>query len=177
MKLENRQRGWKAKRVGSQLEVLFYNACARHQDFGISHIPQGGKQISKTSFKRVSTEFDFVVTHNGVTAMLDTKNIDDDHVVPSDIKRHQLNGIVKHIKAGGRGGYIVNLAKLDQVYFFPGQRLVECFEGHGNLLPDKDGFAMGTSYQIDPMRIFSVPILSCHDKYGWQRWGLPTPIR
>lgn len=174
-KLANRQRGWKAKRLGSQFEVLFYNACARDHDMGISQILQGGKQISARVFKRMPTEFDFTVTYQGVTAFIDTKGFNNDHMIPSYVERHQVNGIVKHIKAGARGGYVVNLRKIDRVIFFPGQKLVECFDGF-NLLPEH-GIDLGSSYEMNPRRIFTEPIAPCnYPNQSWQVFGLPTRI-
>jgi hypothetical protein len=144
------QAGYFAKKVGDAFEELFKAACNRAQLVWI-RVPNGA-QLYKDKFgtlrtKLVQSPFDFLITANGLSAVVDCKTFEGNSLTYSQIKDHQLDALLK----AGRSinsGYIVWFRELDAVVFFSAFRMNKLKEGQS--LKFSDGLQLGSVSEFNP---------------------------
>lgn len=72
---------------------------------------------------RVKSPFDWILTYQGRSAVIDTKTTEHDAFWRADIIEHQVEELLIHEQAGGVGGYIVWNRKSDLILFIPASLL------------------------------------------------------
>lgn len=115
--------GSKSQAFGSLFETVFMKACQSLSDIAVTRIPDGCRQF-RTSIVRVPSPWDWVITHKGQTALLDTKTVQGDSFPISAVTRHQIEELSNHGHRGAISGYIVWLRKQGEVIFLPSDVLM-----------------------------------------------------
>lgn len=160
VKTSRRIGGIKAKAYGQMFEDLFEMTC-RKSGMALTSVPDSCKRLSQTKLIQVKSPFDWVLTHRGRTAVLDTKTTEHDTFSRSDISEHQVKELLIHEVAGGLGGYVVWFRKRNEVVFFPASlldRILKKTEMNNALLSSQNSCAMllGSGATFDLVKIFSV---------------------
>lgn len=124
--------GIQSKRSGDSFEKLFVHACQIY-DFAITRIPDGCRQLSNKRLIRIKSPWDFVISYQGHTALIDTKTVQGDTFPYSSITPHQVKALCDHANHGAMTGYVVWLRKTDRVIFIP------AFTLHGALQSKNSG--------------------------------------
>jgi len=146
--------GRKAKHNGATFEAIFESACHRH-GLTCTRIPDGCKQIGQQRLIRVKSPFDFVVSYNGKTALIDTKTVARSVFANSAIDPHQAIILSNHEHAGAIAGYVVYLRETSEVIFIPGSTLMASLNSRGSLSHNSGGLIpLGKLESIDLSRIF-----------------------
>lgn len=109
--------GKRAQRNGADFEAIFDWACTS-QGIAITRIPDGCKQLPNKLI-RVKSPFDWVLSYNNKTAIIDTKTIDNNSFPHSKIDSFQVGELIKHPISG----YIVWLRDINDVLYIPAHTL------------------------------------------------------
>jgi len=151
---QRRAAGFKAKKIGELWEDLFYRACLK-RGIAITRIPDGCKQIGQNKIIRVGTPFDWVLTHNNVTALIDTKTTATDSITASSIRSNQLDALLSHARQGCVTGYVVWFREPDLISFVPAHILLDHVRSRKGIKHTTDGLIpLGASALIDAYNIF-----------------------
>lgn len=156
VKSRRRIGGIKAKAYGQMFEQIFLMACKRHH-IGVTQIPDACRQISASKIMRVKSPFDWVMTHQGKSAVIDTKTTEHDFFNRSDIVEHQVKELLTHEIAGGLGGYVIWFRSMDQIIFMPASTLNTLKRsGLGGSINARnpDAILLGSSHDFDLVRLF-----------------------
>jgi len=151
--------GLKAKAYGQMFEQIFLMACRRDQ-VGVTQIPDSCKQISSTKIARVKSPFDFILTYQGHSAVIDTKTTEHDTFSRSDIVEHQVKSLLVHEMAGGFGGYVIWFRGMDQIIFMPASNLNTLKRaGLGSSINvlNSNAISLGSSHDFQLVRLFRQP--------------------
>lgn len=151
MNFRRQRGGYVAKKMGSNFEELFKAACNRAGLIWV-RLPDGCKQYGtlpngKPLLHRVQTPFDFLITADGLSAVIDCKTLDSDRMSYSFIKDHQLEALLDCGRSIN-SGYIVWFREVDAVVFFSAFRLNKLKPGQG--LGFADGLQLGTVSDFNP---------------------------
>lgn len=122
--IKKRNAGLKAQSMGSNWENFFFKHCLK-SGIGITRIPDGCRQIASNQLVRVRSPWDFVLSYQSRTALIDTKTIDDESFPHSLLKEHQILELLHHESFGTIAGYIIYLRKVSQVFFMSATALAE----------------------------------------------------
>lgn len=147
--------GLKAKRVGQAWEDVFHRACGHHRaSLTVTRIPDGCKRVGPRTLVQVKVPFDWVLTHAGRTALVDTKSCSG--AFPhSHIEGHQISAMLGHSVHGAIGGYVIWLRTQNHVVFIPATKLVACYGTRGSIDQDTPGVTLlGPCGNIDVLKIF-----------------------
>lgn len=161
--------GIKARAFGNMFEELFYMNC-RRLNIGVTQIPDSCKQISRTKIIRVKSPFDWILTHEGRSAFIDTKTTMD-NFGKSDISDHQVKELLIHEKAGGIAGYVIWFRDKDLI-ILASASVLEAHKRNGKLALNENHpevKALGTSVNFQLLRIFGETQSLC------RKCGKPTP--
>lgn len=148
--------GHKAKAYGQMFEKLFDMACKRH-GIGVTQIPDSCKQISGSKIMRVKSPFDWVMSYQGHSAMIDTKTTEHDTFSRSDIVEHQVKELLVHEMGGTLGGYVIWFRAMDQIVFMPASTLNTLKRsGIGASINARhvDAILLGSSHDFQLVRLF-----------------------
>lgn len=152
MTLANTLRGGKAYRAGRGFEEIFERQC-RISRVAFNRVPDGCRTVGARKLIRVRTPYDWVLTLNGKTALIDTKSFDLSRLLPSKIEPHQLKALLAHHTEGAVAGYVIHFRPEADVRFAPASVLDTIFStGKGceytALLP------LGRYPSFNPRRLF-----------------------
>lgn len=154
MNYKRRVGGKKAQHNGAQFEALFATACAR-QAIIATRIPDGCKQ-TKIGLIRVKSPFDWVLSFNGTTALIDTKTIAGKSFPNSLIDTHQALTLVRHDIEGTKAGYVMWLRQTDEFVYVSAKILCQAMQSRGSLGPDTPGVKkLGINPLVDLKLIFT----------------------
>lgn len=128
---QKRSAGLKAQAFGSLFEGIF-ETMAKNNGVGITRIPDSCKQVSALRLIRVKSPFDWVLTFENRTAVIDTKTSHQKKFPASQISEHQLKELLIHENKGAIAGYVIWLRKPHQVFFIPAKILRFYFENGGS---------------------------------------------
>lgn len=104
---------------------------------------------------RVKSPFDWVITHGGRTALIDTKTLNERNFPNSSIDQHQLGQLLPHELRDGVAGYVIWLRPNDRIVFIPASTLAGAVLNRGSLTPDSPGVVdLGSSKFMDAFKIF-----------------------
>lgn len=154
MTLANRLQGAKAQRAGRGFEEAFARRCSYCALLAYNRVPDGCRTLGARKLIRVKTPYDWVLTFEGQTALLDTKTFDIARLLPSKIESHQMKAMLEHELMGATAGYVIYFRPVEEVRFAPASVLKTIFEtGKGceftSLLP------LGKYPAFDPRRVFA----------------------
>lgn len=116
--------GAKSQAFGSLFESVFLKACRSVDGVAVTRIPDGCRQVGKQVI-RVPTPWDWVLTFQGRSALIDTKTVQGDAFPVSAISHHQAAELVNHADRGAISGYVVWMRKQGDVIFLPAQTLMQ----------------------------------------------------
>lgn len=149
--------GIKAKQYGSGFEDVFDKLC-KFQGVAISRIPDGCKQIGpnpRRDLIRVTSPFDWVLTYQGKTVLVDTKTMDSSLFSNSLIKQHQVDEMLAHERSGGKGGYVIWLRESGHVFYLDARFLAELMRTRGSFNETHpSAVQLGKDYNFDVRKIF-----------------------
>lgn len=114
--------GLKAKNNGRIFENIFEEGC-RSVGLACTRFPDGCKRLGLKKLMQIPTPWDYIVTNDGVSAMLDTKSVAEAAFSHSNIKEHQVKEMLSHTLRGAVGGYVIWLRKPARVIFVPARVL------------------------------------------------------
>lgn len=144
--------GRKAQRHGQMFENLFRSNLFRAR-MAFDRMPDGCRVVGKGRMIRVRTPYDWIVTHEGRSAFLDTKSFDSDRLMPSNIEAHQLKALTAQANAGALAGYVIWFRPSDVVAFASATDLSRIVI-NGKGVHASELKALGTSRAFDPRLIF-----------------------
>ena len=153
-KLKRRLAGARAKAIGASFEGMFDRWCQRDL-VTCTRMPDGCKQIGPRRIIRVTTPWDYVLTHRGTSALIDTKTTAAKAFSHSMIKHHQAEEMFRHHHSGARAGYVIWFQASDRIVFIPAADLVKRLTTVGSI-PDTAGTHLGSASALFPSRIFNV---------------------
>lgn len=144
---------------GRQFESNFKIQCQYHQ-CQATRMPDGCKTVGAAKLIRVKTPFDWIVSWNKHTALIDTKTSKNNHFAHSLIEKHQVDELFLHEKQGIMSGYVVEFREADTVIFIPASALcMRKLKGTGSVrLGDPDVLILGSSNNFDVRRIFQTKV-------------------
>jgi penicillin-binding protein-related factor A (putative recombinase) len=111
--------GIKSQTFGSLFEGIFARRARSVRGLALTKFPQGARIVGKNKIVKIKTPCDWILTFNGVTALIDTKTTDATSFPFSKIKPHQVDEMLKHYIAGSVSGYVIWYRKTDDVIFVP----------------------------------------------------------
>lgn len=146
MTRNNRAIGAKAKRAGDQFEALFFSA-ARLSGIAITRINDGCKTLGQNRMIRVKQPWDWVLTWDGCSALIDTKTTNGAAFPCSKIDNNQVRELARHAALGGVAGYVVWARTTHDLFFVPAGVLVaKALLPRGSIKPDEPGvISLGTA--------------------------------
>jgi penicillin-binding protein-related factor A (putative recombinase) len=149
--------GIKAKQMGGGFEDLFQKVC-KLQGIAITDIPDGCRRIGPghRDIIPVKSPFDWIITYQGQTALLDTKTIESGNFACSLIKEHQVDEMYAHERSGGKGGYVIWIRNSGHVFFISATTLNELMRTRGSFCETHPkAILLGSSFSFDVTKIFS----------------------
>lgn len=145
----SRLSGLAAKRQGSAFEEVFQRACQR-SGVAVTRIPDGCKRVGPKRLIQVKSPFDWILTYQGKTVVIDTKSTANASFSNSGIDGHQVQEMLKHT-----GGYVVWLRLENQVIFVPATRLATLYGVRGSIgWRDAHCVPLGPCGNMDVRKIF-----------------------
>jgi len=146
--------GRKAQHVGQGFELLFGRMCLI-QRVKCTRIPDGCKQLSQHKIVRVPTPWDWILSHQGKVALLDTKTCAE-NFPHSAIEAHQVDEMLGHCQNGTIAGYVIWLRKIDHVIYVPAPLLNSWRHVRGSITPESPGvLSLGSSLKIEIKKLFA----------------------
>lgn len=115
--------GAKSQAFGSLFESVFLKAC-RSNGVAVTRIPDGCRQFGKKII-RIPTPWDWVITFEGKSALIDTKTVQGDSFPISAITGHQVSELSRHGDCGAIAGYVVWFRNEGNVVFLPADILMQ----------------------------------------------------
>lgn len=146
--------GLRAKRNGQNFEMRFMAACNR---YGVSatRIPDGCRRVGARQLIPVKSPFDFVLSYQGKSAMIDTKSYSD-KMPHSGINEDQVRSMLGHELQGSIAGYVIYLREEDVMVFTPASALLAKLKVRGSIgIDDPQSVRLGTPGEFKPRLIFS----------------------
>lgn len=128
------QIGLAAQQLGASWENLFMSVASR-QRIACTRIPDGCRQVGQSRVLRVKTPFDWILTYNGRTALLDTKATASPSFPHSAIESSQMRHLLLQESHGALAGYLIWFRKLDQVVFVKASELERRSKERGSITP------------------------------------------
>lgn len=116
--MTHQAQGAKAKRAGDQFEALFFSA-ARLSGIAITRINDGCRTLGRNRLIRVKQPWDWVLTFQGMTALIDTKTTNAAAFPCSKIDGNQLRELTRHAAQGAIAGYVVWTRATHELFFVP----------------------------------------------------------
>lgn len=155
MRDKNVLRGWQNQKSGTDFEGKFYAACYV-KGIAITRVPDGCRQAGPHKIVRVKSPFDWIISYNGKTALIDTKSTSRP-LANSAIDQNQVSEMMKHWGRGVRAGYVVWFREEDRVMFIPADVLDRRRRKRGSIeYDDPECVSLGEmATGIDPMTIFA----------------------
>lgn len=143
--------GIKSQAFGVLFESLFETAC-KARGVHVTRIPDGCRSVGKKII-RVRTPWDWVLSYEGKTALIDTKTVSGRKFSYSGIVDHQMNELCYHAEQGTLGGYIIWLRQTDEVLFVRSNHLLKSYGqrgsfGLGDLKSDVLGYLRDRTFDI-----------------------------
>jgi len=152
---KRRQAGLSAKRHGQAFEEVFVRSCGHNKGLAITRFPEGCKRVGLKKLIQVKTPWDWVVTHKGRTALLDTKSIAGAFFPHSAIEPHQIDEMLPHVHCGAIAGYVIWLRLINHVIFIPASTLAAAYGTRGSIGHQHvSAIPLGPCGSIDPTQIF-----------------------
>lgn len=149
--------GLKAKLEGDSFENAFIRACQRYSIVW-TRMPLGCKRIGRgpRDLIQIKTAFDFILSYQGQTALIDTKSIAGSRFKPSQITTHQLSELMAHEGAGTPSGYVIWMRALDEVLYVKAELLNRTIRDAQSLTPESyaEIVSLGNTFTFDPRKIF-----------------------
>lgn len=147
------QGGAKAQAFGDLFEKMFKAMCQRN-GIAVTRFPSGCRWVGKSAIP-VKTPFDWIITHKGKTALVDTKTSEELTFPHSKITSHQISEMVHHEVAGTRAGYVIWLRKSDCIVFVGSLELEKRTKFSGSVRQgDMDVRLLGTPSYFDVRLLF-----------------------
>lgn len=127
--------GWKAKRNGDEFEEYFRSLC-RVRGITCVRVPNGCRVIGLGQFVQVKTPFDFILGKENKIVFCDLKSKEDDRIVFSAIKPHQVESLSQLGKHAHNAGYICYFKQVRKVVFISHDKLSKLRQGESLLWSD-----------------------------------------
>lgn len=137
-------------RIGNQFERMFQQSCMAH-GIAVTRVPDGCKQLGQKLI-RVKTPFDWILSHSGRFAVIDTKSYQG-NMPHADITKHQILELIRHEEEGSSAGYVIYFRKALAVGFIRATNLYDRLLSRGSIAP-MDTQIMGPPSNIDPRGIW-----------------------
>jgi hypothetical protein len=148
------QRGRVAKAAGNHFEQLFEVMCERNK-LCVTRFPDGCKRVSAKQLVQVKTPWDWIVTHRGTTAFIDTKTSCELSFPHSKITEHQILEMIRHELHGAIAGYVIWLRKANVVVFVPASELLKLAREKGSIqFGQRHVLLLGTPNYFDVRILF-----------------------
>ena len=147
--------GKRAQANGAGFESIFESAC-RFQGIACTEIPDGCRQLGHYRVIRVKTPWDFVVSLNGKTALIDTKTCLD-NFANSQIDQNQVTKMMEHCRQRVIAGYVVWTRRTDSVFFLRAEYLYTLLGVRGSVAAlDEKSTLLGSVSRFRVENIFRV---------------------
>jgi penicillin-binding protein-related factor A (putative recombinase) len=114
--------GKKKYHNGKLYEQIFYTTCLSKR-MACTRIPDGCEVKGMGKLVRVKSPFDWVVSFEGQTALIDTKSLSSGNLTPSKINDNQVAELLKHQAQGVCAGYVVFFTHKNSCVFYRADRL------------------------------------------------------
>lgn len=147
--------GAKSNSWGKSFEQIFLK-MARMQGVAVTRIPDGCRQLGNNRLIRVRSPFDWIVSYQNKTALLDTKTVDRDVFYGSECTEHQLSELSQHERLGAITGYVIWLRKVNSVVFAPTHLLNQAFQEGSKLTRDNPYLVYLGTINFDVRLIFQI---------------------
>lgn len=152
--------GQKAKQNGKRWEGYFENHC-RINRINILRIPDGCRTVGRNKILRVKTPFDYIISKNKQTYLIDTKTTAGKSFSHAQITDHQVNSMFTHSFNGSvKSGYIIYFRERNLISFFDAKLLLQLKPGsslepnHGIILGNIEKMSFSSLFldelDIDP---------------------------
>lgn len=99
----------------------------------VTRMPDGCKVLRDNKLIRVKTPFDWILSHQGRTALIDTKTCTTSSFPNSKIETHQVTDMLCHEQNGIMAGYVIWFRESDGVIFVPASTLCELIKRRGSI--------------------------------------------
>lgn len=150
----NIRRGAEARYQGQLFEDAFVRACV-HNEIACTRMPDGCKQVGPKRLIRVKTPWDWIISLNTRTALLDTKSTNDKAFAHTHIQIHQVRPMVDHACEGVTAGYVIWYRQHDRVVFISAHSLMKRLGSRGSIpYNDPDCRPLGSISSLDIPKLF-----------------------
>lgn len=118
-------------KIGRSFETIF-ERLVQSQRIAITRIPDGCRRVGKVSLIQMPTPWDWVLSYNGKTALIDTKTTLG--TFPhSKITDHQIKAMIEHVVHGAKAGYVIWFRQTDHIVFIAASLLLQCSLTRGSV--------------------------------------------
>jgi hypothetical protein len=117
VKFKNVLKGARNQKNGASFEQLFKTRC-EYSGLGVTRIPDGCKQLGGGRIIRVKSPFDWIVSSQSKTALIDTKVRSKARLTVSDFDQDQALELSKH-KGATMAGFVCYLVPTGEVWYYP----------------------------------------------------------
>lgn len=159
--------GVKPVAIGKTFEELF-RMTARANRVALTRIPDSCRSVGK-SIVRVKSPFDFILSFNSKTALIDTKTTQGSTFPCPKICEHQISELINHEHAGAIAGYVIWLRGSNRVIFMSAVNLFGFMQTGGSFSETHpEAIFLGTNV-FDTRLIFTRPSEGNWKKFseGW----------
>lgn len=148
----DQRRGRTAQAQGALFESLFLRAC-RLRKIAATRIPDGCKTLGKGRVVRVRTDFDWIITSQGRSGLIDTKTVAGQRFMPSHVfSPHQVAALAEHADAGAVAGFVIWFREADSVCFMPVSQIQA-------MVQSGKGFKFDQLLQLGPIASFNLALI------------------
>lgn len=147
--------GRRAQSNGDLFE-RFFQFGTKRRGIVTTRFPNGCKRISASRVIEVKTPFDWILSYQGKTALIDTKTCAGKSFRHSSVEQHQISTLYSHELAGTLSGYVVWLRETDVIFFLPAS-VLSTLQGLRGSVTEKHpkAISLGSSQHFDPLPLFT----------------------
>ncbi len=128
-----------------------FQKIAMSRGISITRMPDGCRAMPGGKIARVPTPFDWFMSLNGRTALIDTKSTMDATFRYSKITPHQVLELRSHERQGVTAGYVIYLRGANSVIFMGAGQLCARIGKEGSIAPlDLGVVLLGSGSNFDP---------------------------
>lgn len=141
-----------SQNIGAIFESVFESQSIS-EGIATTRFPLGCKRIGKTKLIQIKTPWDWILSKNKRTALIDTKTTSGKVFRHSMIEPHQLGPLYDHEYHGALAGYVVEYRGSGIVVFHSASNLLNRKSGPGSIHPE-EGLLLGPMGGFRVARIF-----------------------
>lgn len=153
----------KQVKIGASFEGKFKTLCDLASIIA-TRMPDGCRVVGMNKLIRVKTPWDWILSYQSKTALIDTKTTEEKTFRHSLIESHQVCEMMRHSEAGVVAGYVVEFRELNKIVFYSCAQLYPLMNVRGSLTPEQ-GVALNNNSLFFIEKLFDSAMNDCAMKH------------